>query len=217
MAEFATPYTDLLDYDVFTRVDDALRGGVAPHPAILALQPSMVAWLEALAASRENKKAEAKAKKDKKAAKAAAPAEAAPVTPGSDTPEPEADTGKRGLATIAVRECVVPGVPFHSEHFLDTEFAGDSMLGLYLLALAAFASEQKLGGGSARGYGRFSLRTTIHTSEGTFDALQLGADGKYTPNEKVESISRAIDAWNAYAADVTAAKLEAIFSCAQAA
>lgn len=114
---------------------------------------------------------------------------------------------KKSLAGIRCKEIIVPGVKLHGDHRLDTSFAGPSALGLFILALARLANNQRIGGGARDGHGRFILNATAcNCVGGSFD-LFVCEDGVYSSNLANATVAEAIDAWGKFAAKTKASDL----------
>ena len=125
--------------------------------------------------------------------------------------KPEEDSKKKDISTVFGMNVILPGVKFHARDYLDTTLAGDKMLGLYALTLAAFANEQRLGGGAAKGNGRFVITATCTTDANeTFPVIEA-VDGKYAP-AAVPQIQAAVASWDEYAQSVTIEDFEKAFS-----
>lgn len=165
----------------YAKVDDFLRGTARVPTVVANFAEEIQKWTAALAASRE--------KRDSK----------------------DANSKKLGLATVFAKEVVIPGAKFHSSHQLDTEFAGPAMLGLYIVALARFANEQRLGGGWREGLGRFALSASLRDGNGGVEILTTQGD-EYAPNTAVPAVAQAVAAWQEFAETVTARSLDEVFS-----
>lgn len=175
---------------------DPMRMNRGKLPIIIENPEKVIAeWLGELAASKDTREKEQAAAKEAKARGEKA----------------EEGSKKTDISTVYGQNIVIPGTKFFARDYLDTELAGVKMLGLYALGLAAFANEQRLGGGAARGNGRFLITATCSTPSGeTFPVLEV-VDGMYRP-AKSAPIQAAVAEWDQWSATATMADYEKAFS-----
>lgn len=118
---------------------------------------------------------------------------------------------KEGIKHFGAMEVIIPGVKFHVDFRIDTNRGGKAGLGIVLLALEKFANEQKLGGWTRNGFGRFATNLTIE-GPGIAATPALNRFGsKYEINLESEIVEEAIDAWTKYRDTMDAGNIEAFY------
>ena len=181
------------------RVDDILRGNSSVQLGGIAdLDNAIMKWVRFTA---EGSKAREGAKKKAK---------------GTQSAETASAAEQRGLQSLSATEYLLPGLTFHSRDILDTDLPGPAMLGLYILARAASANTNRLGGMWRNGFGRYTITATARRPGGsTFELLSV-TNETYAPNLAEDEVRNAVEAWQDWARSVcSAAVMEAAFSVPQ--
>ena len=127
----------------------------------------------------------------------------------------DGDTGtvrsKLRIRTFSAIQYVVPGTRFHFDARIDTSRTGLAALGIFVHALAHFATKQCIGGWVRNGFGRFETSLSLVLPDGGRFPVLVRQGGVYTPNA-MDLIADALDEWAAAENRITVEELEDLYS-----
>jgi len=119
---------------------------------------------------------------------------------------------KTSLQSFLPLEIIIPNVSFYVEFIFNDEGPGVAGLGLFLLGLKSFITDQGFGGWVRNGFGRFKSNLEISQNGTPATPLFNQMNGEYEFNMSSPGVSEALDAWAESSQKVTAAELEELFS-----